>query len=182
MPSDAEIIKHCQQWVSEVIVGLNFCPFAKPVVVNDSVRYKLVNDRDMAACLMALSDEMNHLIADETVETTLMVFPVGFESFEGYLDLLDIANELLIDEGHEGTFQLASFHPDYCFDGQPYDDAANYTNRSPYPILHIIREGSLEKALAGVLNPEDIPNRNIEFARNKGLDEMKSLLDSCVKD
>mgnify|MGYP001033396504 CR=1 FL=1 len=182
MPSDAEIIKHCQQWVSEVIVGLNFCPFAKSVVVNDSVRYKLVNDRDMAACLMALNDEMNRLIADETVETTLMVFPVGFESFEGYLDLLDIANELLIDEGHEGTFQLASFHPDYCFDGQPYDDAANYTNRSPYPILHIIREESLEKALAGVLNPEDIPNRNIEFARNKGLDEMKSLLDFCVKD
>lgn len=180
MPSGAEIIKHCQQWVLELIVGLNFCPFAKSVVVNDSVRYQLVNDRDIATCLMALSDEMNRLMADETIETTLMIFPVGFESFESYLDLLDIANELLIDEGHEGTFQLASFHPDYCFDGQPYDDAANYTNRSPYPILHIIREASLEKALVGVSNPEDIPNRNIELAREKGLAKMQALLESCL--
>jgi hypothetical protein len=181
MPSSAEIIDHCQQWVLQVIVGLNFCPFAKSVVVNDSVCYQVVNEREMAACLMALSDEMKRLITNDTVETTLMIFPIGFESFEGYLDLVDIANALLIDEGHEGTFQLASFHPDYCFDGQPYDDAANYTNRSPYPILHIIREESLEKALASVLNPEDIPNRNIELAREKGLVKMQALLHSCLQ-
>lgn len=181
MLSDADIIGSCRQWVLQVIVGLNFCPFAKSVVVNDSVCYQVVKERDMAACLMALSEQMKRLITDETIETALMIYPIGFESFEEYLDLVDIANALLIDEGYDGIFQLASFHPDYCFDGQPYDDAANYTNRSPYPILHIIREASIEKALASVLNPEDIPNRNIELAREKGLSTMQALLHNCLK-
>ncbi|MBV1875114.1 MAG: DUF1415 domain-containing protein, partial [Cycloclasticus sp.] len=96
-----------------------------------------------------------------------------------YLDFAAVADALLIDEGYEGIFQLATFHPDYCFDGQKQDDASNYTNRSPYPILHLIREASIETALKNVASPDKIPSRNIEFAREKGLDEMQALLKSC---
>ena len=177
--SDESIIESCRLWVEKVIVGLNFCPFAKPVVETNRVSYKVINERSLAHCLMALSDELSALSADEGVETSLLIYPHGFESFDDYLELVEVADALLVDEGYEGTFQLASFHPDYCFDGQQGDDAANYTNRSPYPILHILREASIEKALESVANPEKIPNRNIEFARAKGLVQMQALLKAC---
>ena len=176
---DESIVDSCRQWVAKVIVGLNFCPFAKPVVETNRVSYKVINERSLAHCLMALSDELTELAANDETETSLLIYPHGFESFEDYLDLVDVADALLVDEGYEGIFQLASFHPDYCFDGQKYDDAANYTNRSPYPILHILREASIEKALESIANPEKIPNRNIEFARAKGLEQMQALLKAC---
>ncbi|PHS73377.1 MAG: hypothetical protein COB22_01410 [Cycloclasticus sp.] len=175
------IIDSCRQWVEKVIVGLNFCPFAKPVVESGKVSYSVVNERLLEHCLQALSDELKRLNDDVRVETSLLIYPVGFEAFDDYLELAGIADELLIEEGFEGVFQLATFHPDYCFEGQVYDDAANYTNRSPYPILHILREASVEKALESVANPDKIPNRNIEFARTKGLDEMKALLADCKR-
>jgi hypothetical protein len=181
MVEEQFIIDSCRQWVAEVIVGLNFCPFAKPVVELGAVSYAVVNEHSLELCLQALSDEFKRLNDDARVETSLLIYPTGFESFDDYLNLVEIADALLLDEGYEGVFQLATFHPDYCFDGQPYDDAANYTNRSPYPVLHVLREASIEKALESVVSPEKIPNRNIEFARNKGLDEMKGLLESCVK-
>jgi len=179
MSTDEKIIESCRQWVSTVIVALNFCPFAKPVVEAGSVEYKVINERSAEQCLMALSDEFKCLAANDKVETSLLIYPQGFESFDDYLDFAAVADALLIDEGYEGIFQLATFHPDYCFDGQKQDDASNYTNRSPYPILHLIREVSIEKALESVASPEKIPSRNIEFARSKGLDEMKALLKSC---
>jgi len=178
-PSDQAIIEECRQWVAKVIVGLNFCPFAKPVIESDELSYSVVNERSVEYCLQALSDELKRLNDDESAETSLLIYPVGCEAFDDYLDLVEIADALLLDEGYEGVFQLATFHPDYCFEGQVYDDPANYTNRSPYPILHILREASVEKALKSVANPEKIPNRNIEFARAKGLDEMKALLAAC---
>lgn len=177
--SDTDIIDCCQQWVMKVIVGLNFCPFAKPVVDANGVAYKVINERSLDQCLMALSDELKHLATDGSVETSLLIYPVGFETFDDYLDLVEIADALLLDEGYEGVFQLATFHPDYCFEGQQQDDAANFTNRSPYPILHILREASVEKALENVTNPEKIPNRNIEFARAQGAEKMKGLLAAC---
>jgi hypothetical protein len=179
MSSEQAIIEPCRQWVTKVIVGMNFCPFAKPVVESGAVSYSVVNERSLELCLQALSDELNRLYGDDSIETSLLIYPVGFEAFDDYLELAGIADELLIDEGFEGVFQLATFHPDYCFEGQVYDDPANYTNRSPYPILHILREASVEKALESVANPDKIPNRNIEFARAKGLDEMKTLLADC---
>jgi len=181
MPLEQTIIDECRQWVAKVIVGLNFCPFAKPVVESDTVNYLVVNERSIEHCLQALSDELKRLNADESVEMSLLIYPVGFEAFDDYLDLVEVADALLLDEGYEGVYQLATFHPDYCFEGQVYDDAANYTNRSPYPILHILREASVEKALESVPNPDKIPNRNIEFARAKGLSEMKALLADCKK-
>jgi len=97
------------------------------------------------------------------------------ENFDDYLDFLEISNQLLIDQGYEGVFQLASFHPDYCFADTSPDDPANYTNRSPWPMLHIIREASLEQVLQNYPNPEDIPQRNIDYCRQLGLEVMQKM-------
>ena len=92
---------------------------------------------------------------------------------------MDIADQLLTQHGYDGTYQLASFHPEYCFAGSDDNDAANYTNRSPFPMLHLLREDSLEMALENYPDPEQIPNRNVEKARTLGLDIMKAKLDKC---
>lgn len=181
IPPDEVIIDESRRWVKTVIVGMNFCPFAKPFVESSAVSYSVVNERSLEHCLQALCGELKRLNDDKNIETSLLIYPVGFEAFDDYLELAGIADELLIEEGFEGVFQLATFHPDYCFEGQVYDDAANYTNRSPYPILHILREASVEKALESLSNPDKIPNRNIEFARAKGGDVMKALLADCKK-
>jgi hypothetical protein len=95
------------------------------------------------------------------------------------LDLVAIAEDVLIDQDYEGVYQLASFHPDYCFADSKPDDAANYTNRSPYPMLHIIREASIEKALTKYPNPEQIPERNMQLTRKLGLEKLQTLLATC---
>ena len=165
--------------MEQVIVGLNFCPFAKPVVESGGLVYRVVNETSYEECLLALSDEFQRLQDDPTIETSLLIYPSGFESFDDYLELLALADALIEDQSYEGVYQLASFHPDYCFEGQPVEDAANYTNRSPYPMLHLLRESSVEQALATVSSPEKIPARNVEVARAKGVDEMSSLLEAC---
>ncbi len=177
--NEAGIIESSKQWVGNVVVGLNFCPFAKPVVDEGRLHYSVVNESDMDVCLTALMAEINRFHADASIETSLLIYPLGFEAFEDYLDLVAVAEELLSVEGFEGIYQLASFHPDYCFDGLQHDDAANYTNRSPYPMLHILREGSIEHALASVASPEKIPSRNVEYARKVGVKALRKLLHEC---
>ena len=113
------------------------------------------------------------------VQTSLLIYPYGLESFDAYLDFLAIAEELLQVQAYEGIFQLASFHPQYCFDGALLDDPANYTNRSPYPMLHLLRESSLEKALANYPEPEKIPQHNIALTRQLGLATLEKLLNDC---
>jgi hypothetical protein len=112
-------------------------------------------------------------------ETSLLIFPTALTDFNGYLDLLDIATALLTDQGYEGVYQLASFHPNYCFEGVGSDDPSHYTNRSPYPMIHILREASLEAALTKYPNPENIPVRNVRRAQSLGLTVMRSLLAAC---
>jgi hypothetical protein len=177
--ADERVIESCRQWVETVIVALNFCPFAKPVVNAGRVDYKVINERGVEQGLMALSDQLSYLANNDHVETSLLIYPQGLESFDDYLDFAAIADDLLLEEGYEGVFQIATFHPDYCFEGQQQDDASNYTNRSPYPILHILREASIEAALEGVSSPDKIPSRNIELARAKGLEGMQALLTAC---
>jgi hypothetical protein len=115
-----------------------------------------------------------------TIETSFIIFTNSFEDFDDYLDFLALAETLIEEHAYDGVYQVASFHPKYKFEGSNELDAANYTNRSPYPMLHIIREESLEKAIALHPNTEEIPQRNIEFARGKGLKYMKLLRDSCM--
>ena len=175
------IAQQTQNWVERVIMKYNICPFARREVERGSIRYTVIDESKMHNVLEALIKECKFLDDYPVVETTLFIVPRGFEGFYLYLDLVDLANNLLIEQGYEGVYQLASMHPDYCFDGEPMDEPSNYTNRSPYPLLHIIREASMEKALTSYNDPESIPERNIEFTQRKGSDFFAQLLSQCMK-
>jgi hypothetical protein len=133
----------------------------------------------MEMCLENLIDECARLDENENIETTLLIYPKAFANFDEYLDFVEIAERLLEVEDYEGIYQLASFHPNYCFEGSNENDAANYTNRSPYPMLHLLREESLEKALETYPNPENIPENNIKLTRELGLQKLKETLAAC---
>jgi uncharacterized protein len=172
---DMEQIEITQNWIKNVIIGCNFCPFAAKAVQLNAVHFHLMTTPKTKACLEQLVHECTRLDQDDTIETTLILLPEGFGSFHDYLDLLDMGERLLIDIGYEGTYQLASFHPEYCFADAEIDDPANYTNRSPYPMLHILREASVELAIKNYPDAEAIPARNMAYAREKGLEFMRGL-------
>ena len=177
------LIAQTQAWVNAVVIGHNFCPFARREVEAGRVEYHVAADSGRKQCLQALRLACETLLSREGeayIETSFLILPRGFEGFYAYLDFLDAANDLISEEGYEGVIQLASFHPDYCFDGAPDDDAANYTNRSPYPMLHLIREQSLEEALRQFDQPELIPERNIAFARALGTPALEAQLQACL--
>ena len=176
-----EIINQTRHWIKSVIVGFNFCPFAKRELEREHIRFCVCEHTEIELMLKDVYSECFYLDSHADVETTLIIFPHAVADFEQYLTFLDLAEQLLSDQGYDGTYQLASFHPLYCFAQSKTDDAANYTNRSPYPMLHLLREVSLEKVLLKYPDPENIPTRNIEVAREAGLDEMKSRLDACYK-
>ncbi|MDV6316613.1 DUF1415 domain-containing protein [Idiomarina sp. HP20-50] len=176
MTDTSEIIEQTRHWVQQLIVKYNICPFARREVERKSIRYVAAEEQKPQAVLQQLIDEAKHLDTTPETETTLLILPSGFEGFYDFLNLVDIADALLIEEGYEGVYQLAHFHPDYCFDGEPQDDPANYTNRAPYPTLHLLREASIEEALQNYDHPELIPERNIEFARRKGVEFFKGIL------
>lgn len=176
-----QVIEQTKKWLTDVVVGCNFCPFAGREVKRNSIHYQVETGTTLEAGLQALMKECMRLDDDASVETTLLIFSNGFAKFEAYLDLVDLAEKLLKKEKYEGIYQVASFHPEYQFAGSPADDAANYTNRSVYPMLHLLREESIEKALEHYKgDPGEIPVRNIEFAREKGPAYMKMLRNSCL--
>ncbi|WP_417446559.1 DUF1415 domain-containing protein [Kangiella sp.] len=179
-PSNTSVIKATRYWLEHTVIGFNFCPFAKREFVRQSIRYWVSEADKIETALEDLMAAVAELKKDSSIETTLLILPKGFTEFEDYLDLLDMANELMAMQELEGVFQLASFHPDYCFDGQLKTDPANYTNRSPYPILHLLREASIEKALEYVDDPDAIPERNVELARSKGADIFKAILSDSL--
>jgi len=174
-------IEQTQAWVESVVVGLNLCPFAGREVEQGRVYYADLPAVNMEDALLSLVRECERLDKDPEIETSLLVYSEGFRLFDAFLDLLEIAGELLIDQGYEGVYQLASFHPEYCFEGAGEDDPANFTNRAPYPTLHLIREESLASALASYPDPEEIPERNIELTRDLGLEKMRALLAACYR-
>jgi len=174
---DEKIIEAVKYWLESTIIEFNFCPFAKKEFLNNSIHYEVVDERSIEEQLLSLSHEFKRLDEQPEIETTLFILPVGLESFFDYLDFLHAATDLSIELGYEGQYQLASFHPDYCFEGVQQGDVTNYTNRSPFPFIHIIREASLERVLERYPNPEEIPVRNIEVAREKGNDVFRAILE-----
>lgn len=168
-------------WVRQVVVGLNLCPFAAAPLKNGRIRYHLCREVGEEAIYRALLSEMETLIGLplSEAETSLFVVPRGLQRFEAYLDLLDVVEAAIPEAGLEGVLQLASFHPDYRFAGSDGDDPANYTNRSPYPMFHLIREDSLAQALKHYDNPEAIPERNLLLLRSMGLQAMRERLEAC---
>ncbi len=177
MEDSSPIINQTKKWITDVVIGCNFCPFAAREVKKNSIHYEVTSAETMEESLQALLLECQRLDENDNIETSFLIFPETFEDFDDYLDLVSKAEKLLDKEEYEGVYQIASFHPSYCFAGSDEDDAANYTNRSPYPMLHLLREESMEKALENFSEPENIPERNIAFAREKGLAWMKMLLE-----
>ncbi len=179
MEINEQVIAQTKKWINEVVIGCNFCPFAARVIKQEAVHYKVEPATKMSACLQSFLTEVERLDNDDTIETSFVILPNAFENFKDYLDLVSIAEELLKEKGYNGIYQLASFHPLYLFAGTTENDAANYTNRSLYPMLHLLRESSIDKALEHYSDPEAIPQRNINFAQAKGMLYMKMLRDSC---
>jgi len=180
MNTTQNIIQHTQSWVSNVIVKYNICPFARREVERGSIRYVVIEEMNKESLLQSLLDECHYLDAHNETETTLFIMPVGFEGFYDFLDFVELANDLLELEKYEGVYQLANFHPDYCFAGEKQNEPSNYTNRSPYPTLHIIREASMEMAINNHPDVDAIPDRNIGFANKKGNAFFANLLATCM--
>jgi hypothetical protein len=169
-------------WLENVVLKHNLCPFAHKPFKGGQIRYVVTDSARPEYLLEDLQQELERLRATpvEEVETTLLIHPGTLEDFLDYNDFLDIVDALLVDGGFEGEFQVASFHPDYQFEGTRPDDAENYTNRSPWPMLHLIREASLEQAVASYPDVDAIPERNIETMNALGAEHHRSVLAACL--
>lgn len=174
-------IQQTKRWVEQVVIGLNLCPFASKPVKDNKVAYIAAGDATMEQHLQQLADCFKQLDSAIDIETSLLIFPDSYHSFDDYLELLHLSNLLLDDLRYTGVYQLASFHPAYCFENSDDDDAANFTNRSPYPMLHIIRESSVEKAVASFEDIEQIPERNVSTLRELGYRKMEKILQEILQ-
>jgi uncharacterized protein len=167
-----------RRWVSAVVVGLNLCPFARRVSDAGRVRYAVTAAADPEALLAALGAEIRTLVAASraTVETTLLIHPRALPAFPDYNDFLPEADRLVRNLGLRGVIQVAGFHPDYRFAGTSPDAVENYTNRSPYPMLHLLREESVTEVAGDPAALAAIPRRNIETLRHLGRAEVLARL------
>ena len=180
MLSTDTVIAQTRKWIADVIVGCNFCPFAAKPLKAGTIHYEIKSRADMQSALEILAASFIKLDKEESMETLFIIFPDSFFDFEEYLQLVELSEALLEKQGYEGIYQIASFHPDYLFAGSSQDDPANYTNRSPYPMLHLLREESLSRAIDSYPGTEKIPKQNILYAQQKGLVYMKMLRESCI--
>ena len=167
--------QHVRTWLKEFVVGLNLCPFAKPVLASDSLRISVCESDELTQVAQLFMDELDLIrkAPESEIATTLLVMPSALNDFEEYLSFLDNAENLAEDMGFDGIIQLASFHPDYLFDGEPADAASHFTNRSPYPMIHFLREEMMERVLEDFPNPEQIPQRNIKTLEGIGRAEIE---------
>lgn len=177
---DKDIVLAVRTWLETFVVDMNLCPFAKRELVKNRVRFVSSAATTAEQLLMDLQAELELLNGDCTVETTLLIHPQVLQDFYDFNDFLDLADRLLLDMQLEGTYQIASFHPNYQFGGTQPEDAENYTNRAPYPVLHLLREDSLEQVIADYPNVDDIPQRNIELMNSLGQEKLRALLKSCL--
>ena len=170
-------IAQTQRWLERAVIGLNLCPFAKAVVARGQVRYVLSKAATPEALLEALGEELLHLRETPAtlVDTTLLVHPDVLGDFLDYNDFLDQADALVAELGLEGVLQVASFHPQYQFADSDPDDIANYTNRSPHPTLHLLREDSVGRAVDAYPDPDAIIDRNIQTLADLGHDGWEKL-------
>jgi hypothetical protein len=172
-----EVVARTKKWILDVVVGANFCPFAAREMRLDHVHWEVASSLSGDTCLQAVLPECVRLEQDRSIVTTFLIFPHSLEVLDDYLEVAEQAERLMKRHGYAGVYQLASFHPLYCFASSAADDPANYTNRSIYPMLHLLREESITEALRNYPDPEEIWERNVSFAREKGLAYMQRLRD-----
>ncbi len=177
--ADQPSIEATRRWVEQVVVALNLCPFAKRELVKERVRFVETPATTQVELLEDLKAELAMLAADPSIETALLIHPHVLTDFVQYNDFLADADALLFELGLEGVFQVASFHPDYQFGGTEPQDAENYTNRSPFPMLHLLREDSLSLAIDHYPGVDDIPQRNIDLMNEMGVAKLRALLAAC---
>jgi hypothetical protein len=184
--TEKQIIAYTSAWVEQVVIGLNLCPFAKPVHTKGQIDYFLSHARDETTLAADLRLAMQRLIAStpDSMDTCLLIHPWVLSDFFDYNNFLNIADEILDELELIGVLQIASFHPHYQFAGTTEDDVTNCTNRSPFPMLHLLREESLDKATTALPDANVIVNRNLETMTSlghEGWNRLQSQLKQSIK-
>ncbi|NQY27477.1 MAG: DUF1415 domain-containing protein [Piscirickettsiaceae bacterium] len=172
-----QIITAVENWLDTIVIGLNLCPFAAKPRRDNQIRFTVSNALTSEVLLADLQTELL-LMADKPaseIETSLLIIPDMLNDFDDYNQFLELVDKLLVQFEWEGIFQVASFHPNYCFADTDVNSVENLTNRSPYPILHIIREHSLEMALKNMSSPDDVYKQNIQTMHNLSDQKIKAL-------
>ena len=184
MTDDQRVIAETRAWVERAVIGLNLCPFAKAPQVKGLVRYVASSATDPAALLADLITELERLAESkpDKLETTLLIHPGVLADFADYNDFLEVTEDTVVELDLEGVIQVASFHPDYQFDGSEADDIGNATNRSPYPTLHLIREESIDRAVEAFPEAETIYETNIATLEKLGAEGWAALQQQCRDD
>ena len=175
-PAEQTAIQQTKNWVEEIVIGLNLCPFAAQPFREQRIEYTVVSGDATEQHLQQLADSFTLLDNSPELETSLLIYTEAYQTFDDYLDWLDYANHLLDDLNYTGSYQIASFHPDYRFAGSEKNDASNFSNRSPWPMLHLIREKNLEAAIASYPDIEQVPKNNIKKLQEIGFTEMQNKL------
>jgi hypothetical protein len=168
---DATVIAHLQHWLTRAVIGLNLCPFAQSVHQRQQIRYVVSPATDAAQAMADLKAELAFLAAADAalIDTTLLAVPHALGDFSDYNDALYSAEKLLKRMRLTGVLQIASFHPDYQFEGSAPDDIENYTNRAPYPVFHLLREDSVERAVDAYPDTDAIYEHNQQRLRELGV-------------
>lgn len=177
--TEEQVLADTRRWLEKAVIGLNLCPFARSVYVKNQVRIVVSQARHLDAFLDDLDRELDLLVntpADQ-IDTTLLVHPTLFPHFEVFNDFQNVVDDVVAEHELEGVIQVAHFHPDFQFEGTDVDDVTNFTNRAPYPVLHLLREDSVERAVASEGgDAEAIVERNLKTLRDLGADGWRALL------
>ena len=174
----ANVVAETRDWLTKAVIGLNLCPFAKAVQVKDQIRFAVSDATDAEGVLTDLQDELALLAETDTekVDTTLLIIPDALDDFLDFNDFEELSDRLLKRMRLVGELQVATFHPQFQFAETQPDDIENYTNRSPYPILHLLREDSIDRAVESFPDASEIYEKNIETMNKLGLEGWKKLM------
>lgn len=177
-PSVEVAIGQTRHWLERLVIGENLCPFAAAPYRTERILFRVCEADNLDGVYIDFLQLLQDLVGDAGAkwETALLIVSRALPAFDDYLDALAVMERAIVEAGLEGEFQVASFHPHYCFDGVEADDPSNCSNRSPLPLFHLIRERELAAALVNVEHPERIPQRNIEHLRGLGIDGVRRLL------
>ena len=179
--SEAQAITEARNWVEQVVIRHNFCPFAHKPAKNNTIRYAACMAEDEESVVGMLIDELMLLRDAERskIETTVLVAPNCLNDFDRYNQFLDLVDAILEQLHLQGILQVASFHPDYQFGDLEADDVRNYTNRTPHPMFHLIVEDDIERARNTYPDVDSIPEANMRLLEEMGLEEAKRQLEAC---
>lgn len=177
---EAKVVRNVGHWLNQFVITLNLCPFARRVSLDGGIRYKVTPAATEAELSQTLQEELKLLLSNGSIETTLLIHPNVLGNFYDYNEYLSETELLLKQPIFEGVFQIASFHPDYQFAGTTPDDAENYSNRPPYPLLHLLREDSVTKAVDSYPDIESIPANNLQRLNTLGRDVLQEMWLSCL--